>query len=326
MIIQSSRELSVIKMKYLLISVLAAFSVSILLMLLLLPLLKKIKAGQYILSYVKEHKNKAGTPTMGGLAFIGAIIICSLLFYGIYDRDVIFILTIVFAFMVVGFLDDFLKIYKKQNEGLKAYQKIIFQGVIALLAGAYAYFNGKTLFLIPLTKITFNAQIFTLPLVAFVFIATVNCVNLTDGLDGLAGQTFLSYSYIMGTINYLKNDDLYLLSFISCGAIAAFLLFNTNKASVFMGDTGSLALGSIVACTSLFSGNGLYIPLLGIMFVLSGITVIIQVIYYKRTGKRIFLMSPVHHHFQMLGYSESKISYAYQTITIIIGLILILFV
>ncbi|MDE7301429.1 MAG: phospho-N-acetylmuramoyl-pentapeptide-transferase, partial [Clostridia bacterium] len=295
-----------------LIVILAAFAASFVLTAALMPLLKRLKAGQYILGYVKEHKEKSGTPTMGGLAFITAIIAISILFLRFEDRTVNLTLIIVGGFMLVGFLDDFLKIYKKKNEGLKPYQKIIFQVCIAAVAAAYCYLNGLTEVYIPLGGgLHFNIFWGIIPLVIFVFVATVNCVNLTDGLDGLAGSTSLCYLLAMGIMLALNDVSVATVCFIAVGALAAFLVFNVNKASVFMGDTGSLALGGLIACVTVFSGNTLYLPVLGITFVFSGISVIIQVIYYKRTGRRVFLMSPAHHHFQMKGYSESKITYVY---------------
>lgn len=166
-----------------------------------------------------------------------------------------------------------------------------------------------------------------IPLCAFVFIATVNSVNLTDGLDGLAASSSLSFFLCMGILIYLQSEfeELSLLSCSLCGALAAYLIFNTNKASVFMGDTGSLALGGFAAAVGVFSGNLIYIAVIGFVFVLSSITVIIQVIYYKKTKKRIFLMAPVHHHFQEKGYSECKISYVYAVITLFLGACCILF-
>jgi phospho-N-acetylmuramoyl-pentapeptide-transferase len=314
-------------MKVYLICLVAAFFVSLILTALLLPLLRRLKAGQYILGYVKEHKQKSGTPTMGGLAFITAIILCVIIFYGIHDRDINLTLAITAGFTFVGFLDDFLKIYRKENEGLKPYQKILFQGAIALIAAVYCYVFGKTYLYIPFCGgLKVNICWGIIPLVAFIFIATVNCVNLTDGLDGLAGGTSSAYFLTFGVMLAYLNDGGAKLCFIACGALAAFLLFNANKASVFMGDTGSLALGGLISCISIFSGNGLYIPLFGIMFVISGISVIIQVIYYKRTRRRIFLMSPIHHHFQMKGYSECKISYAYFLISAFVGIICLIFV
>lgn len=313
-------------MKSYLIALLAAFALSAALTAILLPLLKRLKAGQYILGYVKEHKGKSGTPTMGGLAFITAIIVASLVYYRFADRTVNLTLIVISGFMLVGFLDDFLKIYRKENEGLKPYQKIIFQLAIAAIAAAYCFVNGKTYINVPFGGgLNFNISWGIIPLVLFVFLASVNCVNLTDGLDGLAGGTSLAYLACLGVMLAVSGDAGAAICFIAVGAIAAFLLFNVNKAGIFMGDTGSLALGGLIACVTVFSGNTLYLPVIGITFVFSGISVIIQVIYYKRTGRRVFLMAPLHHHFQMKGYTECKISYAYALITALLGIICIVF-
>jgi phospho-N-acetylmuramoyl-pentapeptide-transferase len=293
----------------------------------ILPLLRRLKAGQYILGYVKEHKSKSGTPTMGGLAFITAIIVVGLCLLGVRDSKVNLTLAITGGFTVVGFLDDFLKIYRKENEGLKPYQKIIFQVLIAAIAAAYCYVNGLTYLKIPFgSGAQFNISWGIIPLVILIFIATVNCVNLTDGLDGLAGGTSSAYLFIFGIMLYIQGSNLAALCFVAVGAVAAFLVFNVNKASIFMGDTGSLALGGLISCVSVFSSNSLYIPVLGIMFVISGISVIVQVIYYKRTRRRVFLMAPIHHHFQMKGYTECKITYSYAVITAFVGILCLLFV
>ena len=314
-------------MKTFIVGTIAAFGVSILFLLILLPLLRRLKAGQYILGYVKEHKDKGGTPTMGGLAFIAAIIIVGLCVAGVNDSRTNLTFSMTAGFAVVGFLDDFLKIYRKENEGLKPYQKMIFQLAIAAIAAVYCYINGITHLYIPFGRgAKFNIGWGIIPLVIFVFIACVNCVNLTDGLDGLAGGTSLAYLFIFGIMLAVQNSGQAVLCFVAVGAIAAFLLFNANKASIFMGDTGSLALGGFISCICVFTENTLYIPLLGIMFVISGISVILQVIYYKRTRRRIFLMAPIHHHFQMKGYTECKIAYSYVVITALIGLICLLFV
>lgn len=313
-------------MKYELTALLTAFAVSFLLTAILKPLLKRLKAGQYILGYVQEHKSKSGTPTMGGLAFIAAIISVSLCFGGIGDKTLNLTLAIVGGFMLVGFLDDFLKIYHKENEGLKPYQKIIFQTSIAVIAAIYCYVNGITRLNVPFAGgFSFDISWGIIPLVIFVFLATVNCVNLTDGLDGLAGGTSLVYLATFGIMFALSGNGNAIICLSAVGALAAFLVFNVNKASLFMGDTGSLALGGLIACVSVFSGNTLYVPVLGITFVASGISVIIQVIYYKRTGRRVFLMAPLHHHLQMKGYTECGISYAYALVTALIGVFCLIF-
>ena len=176
-------------MKEICLALFCAFFASLLLLMLILPLLRRMKAGQYILGYVKEHKNKGGTPTMGGLAFICAVIVVGFCFLGFNGGDVNLTLAITASFMVVGFLDDFLKIHRKDNGGLRPYQKIIFQVSIAVVAAVYCFINGKTYLNVPFCDIKINVKWGIIPLVAFIFIATVNCVNLTDGLDGLAVGT-----------------------------------------------------------------------------------------------------------------------------------------
>ncbi len=313
-------------MKIYLAAFLAAFAASLALTAALKPLLRRLKAGQYILGYVKEHKDKGGTPTMGGFAFITSIIILAPAFYGITDRTINLTLAIVGGFMFVGFLDDFLKIWRKDNGGLKPYQKIIFQTAIATIAAVYCYVNGFTYLEIPFSGgLRVNVGWWVIPLTLFVFLATVNCVNLTDGLDGLAGGSAMAYLACMCAVCAYRSELFDLMCILGAGALSAFLIFNTNRASVFMGDTGSLALGGLIACTSVFSGNTLYVPIIGITFVISGISVIVQVIYYKRTGKRVFLMAPVHHHFQMKGYTECRISYIYMLVTALAGMLCLLF-
>ena len=313
-------------MKSYLIALLSAFTLTFVLTALLTPLLRRLKAGQYILGYVKEHKSKSGTPTMGGLAFITAIIVVSVVVFRFQNQTVNLTLITVAGFMLVGFLDDFLKIYRKENEGLKPYQKIIFQFAIAVIAAVYCYVNKITRLYVPFGGgLSFDIYWGIIPLVLFVFLASVNCVNLTDGLDGLAGGTSLAYLAAVGVMLALGGNSSATVCFIGVGSLAAFLLFNVNKAGIFMGDTGSLALGGLIACVTVFSGYALYLPVIGITFVFSGISVIVQVIYYKRTGRRVFLMAPLHHHFQMKGYSECKISYAYALVTALTGIICIIF-
>ncbi len=313
-------------MKFYLLAALLSFALCFLLCVMLIPLLKRWKAGQNILSYVKEHAAKSGTPTMGGLAFVLSASAIALAEGGREDRLTVVCVALGVAFMAVGLIDDFLKLRFHHNEGLKPYQKLFFQAAISLIAGAYCCLNGYTLLYFPFTGFALDIGWWMLPFCAFVFIATVNCVNLTDGLDGLAASSSLSYFLSLGTLVLLQGEfaGISLLSYCLCGSLAAYLIFNVNKASVFMGDTGSLALGAFAAAAGIFSGNALYIALIGAVFVLSGITVIVQVISYKRTGKRVFLMAPVHHHFQQKGYSESKISYVYATVTLLLGMICVL--
>lgn len=302
-----------------------------------IPLLKKLKIGQPILKYVEKHNLKSGTPTMGGLFFILPPIIIFLIASNGEKSLAILSIAIIIGFMIVGFIDDFLKIKGKDNQGLTALQKIIFQISIAIIACYFSYKSGLDFVFLPFTKNSLSLGYVAILVNTIVFIATVNSVNLTDGLDGLCGGvTFIvliAFAFLISTQLssfedfYYKDEEyknLALLALAIAGGILGFLLFNTNKAKVFMGDTGSLALGGAVVTISTFSGNTLYIPIIGFCYLLSSLTVIIQVLNYKRTKKRVFLMAPIHHHFQELGYSECKICYAYSFITTIISLITII--
>ena len=289
--------------KTLLIALLMALILSIITGALVIPLLRKLRAGQTILEYVEEHKNKSGTPTMGGLFFIISASLVFALFNGVSGRIATVALTIGLSFMAVGFLDDFIKIKYRKNEGLKAYQKIVFQLAISLFAGVFCYVNGITVFHLPFSKESVSLDFWTIPLVAIIFIAISNSVNLLDGLDGLAGSVSTIYLIaitvlIIVQINALENmylmpieyEKLSLLSVCLIGAIIGFLVYNVNNAKVFMGDTGSLSLGGFIGAISIFSSNSFFIPVIGIMFVLSGISVIIQVVHFKRTKKRVWLV------------------------------------
>ena len=309
-------------MKRSLFALLFSFALSLIFTKILIPLLRKWKAGQNILSYVKEHKQKSGTPTMGGIAFIFAAVFSSALFSRRADRKIVLSIAVGLAFMIVGLLDDFLKRKHKENLGLRAWQKFTFQACISLLASVFCFRIGATQWQIPFTQKTLDLGIWSVPLLVFVFLATVNAVNLTDGLDGLASGVGVAFFFFIGLLVCLQCGDLNfsILSFALVGALLGYLPFNVSPASVFMGDTGSLALGGFAACICSFSGNALYIAVVGLPFVFSVASVIVQVAYFKITGgKRVFLMSPLHHHFQKKGYSESKISYAYFLISALLG-------
>ncbi len=321
-------------MKTLLLAGVTAFALSCILGFITIPFLKKLKAGQPIYEYVKEHKEKDGTPTMGGLFFIVAAVITFILFGGANSRIAVVSASIGVAYMLVGFIDDFIKIKYKTNEGLRPYQKIIFQLFIAVFAGVFVWHNGITVFYLPFASKSVDLGLFAMIIVPVIFLAITNSVNLTDGLDGLSGSVSVAYliSFIcLIAVQIEKFEALYLLpaeyeylkilSVSLVGAILGFLVFNHSKAKVFMGDTGSLSLGGFIGAISVFSSNSFFIPIIGIMFVLSSISVILQVAYFKRTKKRIFLMAPLHHHFQLKGYSENKIAYCYTIITFIAGII-----
>ncbi len=322
---------------------LTAFAFSLVLCMALLPVLRKAKAGQEILQYVQEHSAKQGTPTMGGIAFILAIVAAGCIFCDLSLRPTIVMLAVFFAYGVVGFLDDFIKIRYKHNQGLKAYQKIIIQLVIAVLVALYVYGDiaiGDKI-RIPFSEIQVKIGFWIVPFVVFIYLACTNGVNLTDGLDGLASSTTICFlagmiallkrelntlESIGDTYAYAQTQNVITLCFVAIGALAAFLVFNVNDAKVFMGDTGSLALGALVACSAIFTRMSLFIPIIGLMFVVSCVSVIIQVVYFKISkGKRVFLMAPYHHHLQKKGLSETRICLIYCTVTICITMLLLCF-
>ena len=304
-----------------------AFALSFVFLLILIPILRKMKAGQNILVYVEEHKSKGGTPTMGGLAFIFAAVISSAFFIQELDRTLIITYVIGISYMIVGLLDDFLKKKHRENLGLRAWQKFLFQVAIALFSGIYCYRSGLMNWNVPFADRCWGIGWFVIPMSAFIFVAIVNAVNLTDGLDGLAAGVGVPFFLSFGVLTIMQSHgNLGTVSFALVGALMAYLLFNVPPASVFMGDTGSLALGGFAGAIAIFSENALYLPIIGGCFVFSVISVVVQVIYYKATGgKRIFLMAPAHHHFQKKGYSESRISFVYFSITALLGVICIAF-
>ncbi|MBP3431579.1 MAG: phospho-N-acetylmuramoyl-pentapeptide-transferase [Clostridia bacterium] len=278
---------------------------------------KKLKASQSILHYVDKHASKEGTPTMGGLIFLLTLIFSSCFMFEYSQFLAWFTLAVTFAYALLGFLDDFLKVHFHHNEGLKPYQKIIGQVGIALIVAVYVYFSGRT-------SLSFFAWEFDvgwgiIPLVVLVLVATANSVNLTDGLDGLAGGVSFVYVLVFGVIlacvGRIEYQNLAMLCFGLCGGLAGFLMFNCFPAKIFMGDTGSLALGGFIGAVAALTGLDLLLPIMGIMFVLSAVSDIIQVLHFKRTRKRVFLMAPLHHHFEQKGVHENRIVIVYIVIT-----------
>lgn len=327
-------------MEKLLLSFLISFVLTLVFMALILPQLKKHKAKQEILKYVEEHKVKAGTPTMGGITFLLATAVTCIIMLGTDSTLAYVALAITVGYGIVGFLDDFIKIFFKRNLGLRAYQKIILQLGVALIVGFFAY-NSNLIggeFAIPFTGKTFKMGFWTVPFVVFIFLATTNGVNLTDGLDGLAGSVTAVFTGVFTVFLFVLSlqlnesgfvtlsDEYYNLSLFSAvitASLMAYLLFNVFPAKVFMGDTGSLALGGAVASIAVLSKNSLFIPIVGIMFVVSVVSVILQVARFKLTQKRFFLMAPYHHHLQMKGMSEPRIVCLYTIITIMLGVLMI---
>lgn len=280
---------------------------------------KKFHLSQTILHYVDKHAGKSGTPTMGGVIFILASIIASLIFIRGEFYLPILILLIMLGYGILGFLDDFIKIKHHKNEGLKPYQKIIGQVSIATIIAVFAYFNiGSSLNFFGLEL---ELGLFIIPFIIFFYVAVTNAVNLTDGLDGLAGGVSMVYLLFFGAIIVLLGDFNYsIIAFALAGSLLGFLAFNCFPAKIFMGDTGSLALGGAIASIAVFSRLELIMPIIGLLFVLTTLSDVIQVLYYKKTHKRIFKMAPLHHHFEKSGVHENRIVTVYIIITLICGL------
>lgn len=306
--------------------------------------LRKVKAKQEILQYVTEHGTKRGTPTMGGIGFLLALSVCAFAVTSDGNGRLARLSVIVaVAFGIIGFLDDFIKIRFKRNMGLKAYQKILAQLIISVIVAVFVtkdpLAGGSVILPFAKTSVDLGGWIF--PLAVFIFLACVNGVNLTDGLDGLASSVTLVYLVFYCLLVYIEMNkltyqgdaalareylNLFRVALSGVGVLSAFLIFNIFPAKVFMGDVGSLALGGLVACLSIFAGMSLFIPILGVVYVVSCFSVILQVGYFKLTkGKRVFLMAPYHHHLQKKGLSEPRICVIYCTVTALAGSLLAAF-
>ncbi len=285
----------------------------------IIPLLHKLKFGQNIRQEgPKSHLKKAGTPTIGGLIFIFATIITMFIMVGNPTDEAMIALYSFVGFGFVGFLDDLLKIIKKKNEGLTSGQKMILLLIVSGFLTWYAYKYIGTSINIPFLNGQINFGLFYIPFVIFYFAGVTNAVNLTDGLDGLATSVTVLVTTFLGIISYnLGHISLAIFCVALAGALLAFLRFNAFPARVFMGDTGSLALGGAVAMVALILKMPLILVLIGIIYVIETLSVILQVASFKLTGKRIFKMAPIHHHFEQLGWSETKIVSIFSIITVV---------
>lgn len=307
------------------IPVLLSFLVSVLLGPVIIPFLKRLKAGQTIRDEgPKSHLKKNGTPTMGGILILSAMIVTSLFYMKDYP-EIKPILLLTLGFGLIGFLDDYIKVILKRFMGLTPLQKMAGQLVVT---GLFAYYLLKVTDISLAAKIPFMPGVeldlgwLNIPLLFFIIIGTVNGANFTDGLDGLAASvTVLAASFLsaaaIGTGTRIEP--------ITCavaGALMGFLLFNVYPASVFMGDTGSLALGGFVAASAYMMQLQLFIPIIGFIYVIEVVSVILQVVYFKVTGgKRLFRMAPLHHHFELGGWSETRIVAVFSIITAILCLV-----
>lgn len=311
----------------------------------IIPALKRLKFGQMVRDDgPQSHLVKAGTPTMGGVLILIGLFASSFILSGT-DVEFVWAAALVTAgYALVGFLDDFLKIKNKRSLGLRAYQKIIGQFGLAVVVAVFAYNHpliGSKL-IVPFSGAEWDLGIFYVPFIIFVVIALVNSVNLTDGLDGLASGVTLVIGASMGLMVYagfaaaqgsgellysINMEGLMMFTGALTGACLGFLRFNTYPARVFMGDTGSLALGGALSMIFIMSRMTLLLPVMGGMFVASSVSVILQVGSYKLRGKRVFKMAPLHHHFELKGLPETRVVTMYMIITAalcLVGLLAIL--
>ena len=302
-----------------LIAIVLGFGIVSIIAPMVLPMLHKLKFGQYIREDgPKSHLKKAGTPTMGGLIFIVATTIAMLIMVRSFNDKAMIALYSFIAFGFIGFLDDLLKIIHKNNLGLKSWQKMILIIIVSFGLAYYANIKIGTKVFIPFANIYFDLGVLFIPLLIFYFAGATNAVNLTDGLDGLATSVTILVVTFFALVSYGMGEyTLSIFCLILVGALLGFLRYNAFPARVFMGDTGSLALGGAVAATAMILQLEVILAIVGAIYVIETLSVIIQVTSFKLTGKRVFKMAPIHHHFEQEGWSETKIVSVFSILTVI---------
>lgn len=309
---------------------LITFAISVICGIITIPILKKLKIGQIERDDgPASHLKKQGTPTMGGIIMIVAIIIATVgacIFFSVTNNQelikrLIPLLIITIAFGMIGFIDDFKKLVLKNTDGLKPKYKMLGLLIIAVIYVLFLVygFNLGTDTYIPIFKIYINIPVFLyIPLAVLVILSTTNAINLTDGVDGLASSVsclIITCLTVIGISNQMYEVSIF--GSIVIGATLGFLIFNLHPAKVFMGDTGSLMLGGVISSIALYLKMPLLLVVIAIIPVLEALSDIIQVIYYKKTGKRVFKMAPLHHHFELSGWKENKIVVVFSLITLI---------
>lgn len=307
------------------IPVLIAFILSVIMGPVIIPVLRKLKMGQTErVEGVQSHLKKAGTPTMGGVIILLAVVITSVIYIGKYPQ-IIPILFMTLGFGLIGFLDDYLKVVMKRSDGLYPKQKMALQIVVTAIFAFYMvrYSEISLAMLIPFTGGKYlDIGWLAIPLLFIVVIGTVNGVNFTDGLDGLASSVTVLVATFFTVVAIGTKSGITPITCAVVGALLGFLLFNVYPASVFMGDTGSLALGGFVASTAYMLQMPIFIIIVGLIYLVEVLSVMIQVTYFKKTGgKRFFKMAPIHHHFELCGWSETRVVAVFSIITAILCLI-----
>lgn len=306
-------------------AIIISFAISVILCPVVIPFLQKLKFGQFVREEgPKKHLKKAGTPTMGGLIILAAIVITSLVFIAEH-RETAPVLFMTLGFGLIGFLDDYIKVVMKRNLGLRAWQKMALQVIVAGIFSHYLthYTDIGTSVYIPFRDgIVLEMGELFVPFTMIVIIGTVNGANFTDGLDGLASGVTVIIAVFLTVAAISAGSGLEVISCAVVGSLMGFLLFNVYPAKVFMGDTGSLALGGFVASMAIMLKMPLFILIVGFVYLIEVMSVIIQVSYYKISGgKRIFRMAPIHHHFELCGWSETRIVAVFCVLTTILCLI-----
>jgi len=314
------------------------FIIATLFGLIMIPILKKIKVGQRISVYVGEnHQKKAGTPTMGGLIFIIPALVSTIILLLTdkisYSANLLIVLFVMVGYAIIGFIDDYISIKRKTNKGLTIFQKLFLQFIVALVFYFIycKYGNGDSVLEITLFNFKWDMGWFYGVFILFMLVATSNAVNLTDGLDGLAGglsaMSFLAFGLLAwGSYGILGNQDIAIFCFIMVGAIMGFLVYNSHPAKVFMGDTGSLSLGATLATIAILTSHEISLIIIGGVFVIETLSSIIQIISFRCfNGKRVFLMAPLHHHFEKLGWSETDIVKLFWIVGFMLSLIALIY-
>lgn len=303
--------------------VLIAFGISVVLSPIVIPFLKKLKFGQFVRDDGPEsHLKKSGTPTMGGLIIMFSIVITSLFYVKDYPQ-IIPVLFATLGFGLIGFLDDYIKVVMKRSLGLRAWQKMLGQILVTAVFAYYIYAHTDlgTEILIPFAGRMVNIGWLYYPLMFFVMLGTVNGANFTDGLDGLASSVTVLIATFFTVVAVGCNSGVAPITCATVGSLLGFLVYNVYPARVFMGDTGSLALGGFVASTAYVLRMPLIILLVAFIYFAEVLSVIIQVLYFKKTGKRVFKMAPIHHHFELSGWPETKVVSIFSIVTAILCLV-----
>lgn len=300
-----------------------AFAITLAIGPVLIPFLRKLKIGNTEREELESHQKKNGTPTMGGIMILIAVVVPSLFYVHSYPR-IIPILFMTVGFGCIGFLDDYLKVVLRRSDGLIAWQKLLFEILVTAVFAVYMMKGTVSLtMLIPFSHGTYlELTWLAVPILFLAVIGTVNGVNFTDGLDGLASSVTVIVAVFFAVIAIGMNNGITPVIGAVIGALLGFLIFNVYPAKVFMGDTGSLALGGFVAATAYMLQMPIFILIVGLIYWIEILSVIIQVLYFKKTGgKRIFRMAPIHHHFELGGWSETKVVAVFTIATVMLCLI-----